>query len=228
MECLQRLTLFLFIICLQSCSMDLPADVKQAYDQLPKDLDYNIHIKPILSDKCFSCHGPDKAKQKAGLRLDIAESALGELPEDPGKVAIDPFHPEESELFSRILSSEPGYQMPTPASHLSLSAKEKAILIKWMEEGAKYKPHWAFVKPVKTDVPEITNSSWIAHNAIDHFIQEKLQQEALQPSAEAGKELLLRRVYLDLTGLPPTIEQINGFLNDRSADAYEKQVDQLL
>ena len=115
----------------------LPKDVADAYSQLPDKLDYNIHVKPILSDKCFACHGPDKNKQKAGLRLDLSDHAYGPLPESPGKVAIKPGDVAGSELFHRIISQDAAYLMPTPSSHLSLNAKEKATLIKWIKEGAK-------------------------------------------------------------------------------------------
>jgi hypothetical protein len=214
-------------LCLSACSPPLPQDVTQAYHDLPDQLDYNVHVKPVLSDKCFACHGPDKAKQKAGLRLDLKEVAFEELSESPGKVAVDPGDLEGSEVFHRIISDDPDFLMPPPESHLSLNAKEKAILIKWIEEGAEYKPHWAFVKPVLPDVPE-TKFDERAINAIDHFIFNKLELEKLKPSAEADKELLLRRLTLDLTGLPPTLEELNAFIQDSSADAYEKQVDRLL
>ncbi len=210
-----------------ACSPDLPQDVADEYTILPDKVDYNLHVKPVLSDKCFACHGPDKAKQKAGLRLDIADAAYGTLSENPGKVAIDPGSLSRSEVFHRIISSDPEYRMPSIKSHLTLSAKEKAILIKWIEQGAEYKPHWAFVKPEKPGVPDVANSEWPV-NAIDHFILHRLGQENMQPSAEAEKELLLRRVSLDLTGLPPAIEEIDAFIKDDSPDAYEKQVDRLI
>jgi hypothetical protein len=210
-----------------SCKPDLPDDVAVAYDELPDKLDYNLHVKPILSDKCFACHGPDKAKQKAGLRLDFAEFAYAELSENPDKVAIDPGSLKNSEVFHRILFNDSDYMMPTPDSHLKLSAKEKAILVKWIKDGAEYQQHWAFIKPEKADLPDIENEDWIK-NPIDNFILAKLEEEKLQPSNEAGKELLLRRVSLDLTGLPPTIQEIDGFLKDKSPNAYEKQVDRLL
>ncbi|SDD83280.1 Planctomycete cytochrome C [Mucilaginibacter pineti] len=208
-----------------STAVDLPPDVKEAYNALPGSLDYNIDVKPILSDKCFACHGPDKAKQKAGLRLDIAQFAYAALPDDKGKVAIDPGNLDGSEFFHRILSNDPKYMMPSPESHHTLTAQEKAILIKWIKDGAVYKPHWAFVKPVKPDVPDADGT---INNPIDNFILAKLKQQKLQPSKEADKELLLRRVTLDLTGLPPTIKEIDDFLKDNSPNAYEKQVDRLL
>ena len=219
---LSVLNLFLF-----SCSPKLPDDVAVEMEALPEKLDYNEHVKPILSDKCFACHGPDKAKQKAGLRLDIAEIAFASLSKHPDKVAIDPGNLSNSEFFHRIVSDDPDYVMPTPASHLTLSAKEKAVLIKWIENGAEYKPHWAFVKPEKADIPEAENEDWVV-NPIDNFVSKKLEQEKLKPSKEADKELLLRRVSLDLTGLPPTLEEIDSFLNDKSPNAYEKQVNRLL
>jgi hypothetical protein len=221
------LIFFFSVFSLLSCGPDLPADVQTAYDLLPDKLDYNQHVKPVLSDKCFACHGPDQAKQKAGLRLDIKQAAYGELPENPGKVAIDPGDLAGSELFHRIMSSDPDYMMPTKESHLSLTAQEKAILVKWIKDGAAYKPHWAFVKPEKVGLPKVENKDWIK-NPIDHFILAKLEQEKLAPVQEADKELLLRRVSLDLTGLPPTLEETDAFLKDNSKNAYEKQVDRLL
>src|SRR5690349_17499694 len=117
-------------------------------------VDFNLHVKPILSDKCFACHGPDKGKRKAGLRLDVPEIATSRLPES-GNVAIAPGNLNRSELFHRIISADPQYVMPATESHLALSAKEKAILIKWIEEGALYEPHWAFVKPHMQKVPDV-------------------------------------------------------------------------
>jgi hypothetical protein len=224
---LSRWILVCFACFFLSCSVPLPEDVANAYAELPDKLDYNIHVKPVLSDKCFACHGPDKAKQKAGLRLDLEQVALAELPENPGKVAIDPGNPEGSELFYRILSDDPDYQMPEPESHLTLDAKEKAVLIKWIKDGAEFKPHWSFVKPQLPDVPE-SKLDVHALNEIDRFIFKKLEDEGFTPSPEADRELLLRRVTLDLTGLPPTLEEIDAFLQDKSPDAYEKQVNRLL
>lgn len=209
-----------------SCSPDLPDEVAEAYKNLPEKLDFNIHVKPILSDKCYLCHGPDKANQKAGLRLDMAESAYGALPEHPGLVAIKPGKLSKSEVVRRILSEEEAVRMPTPESNLQLTAHEKATIIKWIEDGAVYKPHWAFIKPVLPKVPDLA-SSW-GNNPIDHFVLKKLEQQNLSPTKEANKAGLLRRLSFDLTGLPPTPEEIAAFLADDSTDAYEKQVDRLL
>lgn len=202
----------------------LPEEVAEAYKKLPDNLDFNQFVKPILSDKCFACHGPDQSKQKAGLRLDFSESAYAPLPVHPDLVAITPTSLEKSEVFHRIISTDPTYLMPEPSSHLILSAKEKAILIKWIEEGAIYKPHWAFVKPVKKSLPDVISPT----NPIDHFVLDRLKQEDLSIAKEASKEILLRRVSLDLTGLPPTLDEIDAFLSDSSPDNYEKQVDRLL
>ncbi len=222
---------FLFTIVIAvtitGCGTDMPADVKKAYAMLPGKLDYNIHVKSILADKCFSCHGPDKARREAGLRLDIADKAYDELPESPGRYAIEPGSAEGSELVKRILSDDPAFLMPSPSSHLKLSAQEKAVLIKWIEEGAKYKPHWAFVAPERPEPPTVSGKETVI-NPVDNFVIDRLKKEGLQPSKEASKEILARRLYLDLTGLPPTIEQIDEFINDKSSTAYEKLVDKLL
>lgn len=207
----------------------MPADVAVAFAKLPAQLDYNQHVKPILSDKCFACHGPDKAKQKAGLRLDLAQAAYGPLPENPGKVAIKPGNWPKSEVALRILSSDPEYLMPTPKSHLSLSAQEKATLLKWIKDGAVYQPHWAFVRPDKKALPTLSHlTAYLPINGIDQFVLSRLEGEGLKPSPEAPKDLLLRRLSLDLTGLPPTLAELDAFAADRSPDAYEKQVDRLL
>ncbi|SOE20545.1 Planctomycete cytochrome C [Spirosomataceae bacterium TFI 002] len=224
---------FLVYICilsslwLVSCNPAIPEDIALAMNDLPDDLDYNIHVKPILSDKCFACHGPDKAKQKAGLRIDLAEYAYASMPESPDKVAIDPGDLGDSEIFHRIISADPDYVMPTPDSHLNLTTHEKAVLIKWIKDGAEYKPHWAFVKPEKAKLPSVENEEWVK-NPIDNFILAKLEEKKLQPSPQADKETLLRRVTFDITGLPPTLSQIDNFLKDKSDNAFEKVVDRLL
>jgi hypothetical protein len=215
------------VLILNSCDSSLPDELKEEIAQLPERLDYNMDVKPILSDKCFACHGPDKKKQKAGLRLDIAENAFDDLPENPGKVAIDPGDLTDSEVFHRIMTSNPKKIMPTPESHLTLSTKEKAVLVKWIQDGAEYKPHWAFEKPEKPSIPSVDDDDWIK-NDIDNLVLSKLESRKIKPQKEADKETLLRRVYLDLTGLPPTIAEMDAFLADKSENAYEKVVDKLL
>lgn len=205
---------------------ELPADVEKAMADIPAAVDYNLHVKPILSDRCFACHGPDKNKQKGGLRLDLPLAAFEEKTES-GRMALVPGSLTDSEVFHRIISSDPDYMMPAPESHLSLTAEEKAILIKWIQEGAEYETHWSLVAPEKPEVPKVENTAWTT-NPIDKFILAKLEKANLTPNEEAAKATLLRRVSFDLTGLPPTIQKIDAFLADKSPDAYEKVVDRLL
>ncbi len=215
---------FLFSSCDQKTS--LPEEVTMAMSQLTKPMDYAYDIKPILSDRCFACHGPDANKQKAGLRLDVSEVAFQQNKES-GAFAISPGESNKSEVVRRILSSDPEIQMPTPESHLNLSALEKAKIIKWIEEGAIYKPHWSLVKIEKPVIPAIKNKNW-AKNDIDFFILAKMEEKGLKPNSEADEPTLLRRVYMDITGLPPTTNQVEAFINDKSSNKYEKAVDQLL
>lgn len=191
------------------------------------NISYNYHVRPILSDKCFKCHGPDQNKLEAGLRLDLPEFAFAPLKETKGAFALVPGKPEESEVFKRVISSDPNYIMPTPDSHLgALSAEEIAILKKWIEQGAEYEPHWAFVKPEKQELPKVKSA--LAKNEIDYFILARLKEKGLSMNEEADKERLLKRVSLDLTGLPPDEALIERFLNDKSENAYEKLVETLL
>jgi hypothetical protein len=221
-------SIILFIcVWLTSCGVDKPDAIVQMEKQLPASIDYNLHVKPILSEKCFFCHGPDKNKQEAGLELATREGALAVLKENPGKHAIVPGNLSKSQLYHRIVSTDPELQMPPRESNRELTDYEKAVLIKWIEEGAEYKPHWALLKPEKKPLPEVKNKAW-PKNPVDYFVLHKLQQEGLLPSPEADKETLLRRVTLDLTGLPPTLEETDAFLADNSANAYEKVVDHLL
>lgn len=206
---------------------DLPETVYVEYEKLPKKLDFNQHVKPILSDKCYLCHGPDAGNIKGGLQLHSAETAYAELPENPGKVAIKPKNLEKSEFFHRIMTDDPKLVMPEPSSHLTLTNYEKAVLVKWIEDGAEYKDHWAFLKPEKHKIPKVKNNDQVA-NPIDNFVLEELELRDLKLSDKADKELLLRRASLDLTGLQPTLEEIEAFVNDTSPDAFEKQIDRLL
>ncbi|MFI5130389.1 MAG: PSD1 and planctomycete cytochrome C domain-containing protein [Chitinophagales bacterium] len=197
-------------------------------DKLPDQVSFNFHIRPILSDKCFKCHGPDANKRQAQFRLDIADSAFAPLKETKGAFAIVPGKPEESELYKRISSTDTSYMMPAPESHLGvLNEYEIKLFKKWIEQGAHYENHWAFTPPQKTPLPKVNDKTWIK-NEIDHFILQKLDEKNLSPNEEADKERLLKRVSLDITGLPPTIEMMDKFLNDKSANAYEKMVDELM
>ena len=216
------------MVILSSCGrVDLPQDVATAYDSLPQEIDFNQHVKPILSDKCFICHGPDKAKVKAGLQLHLPEFAYAESDNNPGTYAIKPGNANKSELIARVLSDDPDYTMPEPESHLTLTDYEKAVLVKWVENGAEYKDHWAFIPPEKKEPPKVESADNVA-NPIDNFVLAKLKVENLEPGPPADKETILRRLSFDLTGLPPSIEEIDAFVNDDAPDAYEKQVDRLL
>lgn len=218
--------MILIVMLFTACTERLPHEVEVLYKELPAELDFNIHVKPILSDKCFACHGPDKGKIEAGLQLHAMETAMAELPESPGKYAIVPGSMSKSELIKRILSDDASLVMPPPSSNLTLTNREKAILSQWIEQGAEYKPHWAFVKPDKPNIPK-TNSTWPV-NPIDQFVLKAMKKQGLEPSAEAEKSTLLRRLYLDLTGLPPSAAEIKRFLTDRSDNAYEQKVNELL
>ncbi len=204
----------------------MPEEVEIAYEDLPETIDFNFHIRPILSDRCFACHGPDEKARKANLRLDIESNVFSKL-EDKELFPVVAGKPDRSEIIKRILHEDPEMVMPTPESKMSLTNTEKAILIKWVEQGAKWKNHWAFEAPKKSELPTVSNAKW-TKSEIDHFVMNKLDYLGLQPSEEATKETLIRRLSRDLTGLPPTPEQVADFKNDRSEKAYELLVDRLL
>ncbi len=188
-------------------------------------IDFNRDIRPILSDKCWACHGPDAPAKKLRLRLDSETAALMDLGQ--GSKAIVPNHPEQSEMIRRINSTDQYEQMPPPTSGRKLSDREKELLTEWIKQGAKWQQHWSFVTPTRPALPEVKNQAWV-RNGIDNFILARLEKEGLQPSPEADRATLLRRVSLDVTGLPPTIKEIEFFKNDASDNAYEKAVDKLL
>ena len=187
-----------------------------------ESINFNRDIRPILSENCFFCHGPDANERKADLRLDDRKAAISAgafVPGDPGK----------SELFFRVYHEDGDEIMPPPESKVSLTEVQKKLLGQWIEEGAVYEEIWSFVPPRKADLPELSKAleKW-PRNGIDHFVAKKLADERLVPSPEASREMLIRRVALDLTGLPPTPEQVKAFLSDQSEKAYEKVVDQFL
>ena len=193
---------------------------------MPDVIDYNYHIRPILSDRCFKCHGPDANKRKAGLRLDTREGAYAAFKDSPSMHAIVPGHPESSDAFQRLITKDTSLRMPTMSSHLTVSKHEIDLIEKWIKQGAVYKPHWAFIKPVKSALPD-ADEDWV-RNPIDYFVYAKMAEKSLKPSPEASKEQLLKRVCLDLTGLPPTLEMQDRFLKDNSPQAYEKIINELI
>ncbi|MBC7821503.1 MAG: DUF1549 domain-containing protein, partial [Planctomycetaceae bacterium] len=186
---------------------------------------FDRDVRPILSNHCWKCHGPDANERKAGLRLDQRESAI--KPAESGKPAIVPSKPSDSELLRRILSSDSDEQMPPASQNKPLSAAQKDILKRWIEQGATFEQHWSFRTVTRPPLPNVKNKAW-PKSPIDHFILARLESEGLLPSLEADRETLIRRVTLDLTGLPPTIAEIDDFLNDRDENAYDKVVDRLL
>lgn len=218
--------LFLLGVMLTSCGTDLPEEVSAAAERIPEKVDFNFHIKPILSDRCFACHGPDANKREAELRLDVAESAFSALSSGNG-FALVKGKPGKSQIYHRIFSEDPELQMPPPESNLNLSAEEKAMLVRWIEQGAEYRDHWAFIPPQKPELPKVDQSEWVK-NEIDRFILAKLERENITPNDRAHKEQLIRRLSFDLTGLPPTLKEIDVFLADDRPDAYENLVDRLL
>ncbi|MDN5211810.1 DUF1553 domain-containing protein [Fulvivirgaceae bacterium BMA12] len=213
------------VLFLSACGTDIPEGVQLAKEQLPATIDFNLHVKPILSDKCYFCHGPDLANRKSGLRLDTPDGAFSAS--ESGKKAIVPGKIGKSELVRRILASDEEVKMPPAESNVPISDYERAILIKWIEGGAEYKKHWALIEPQKTALPEVKNQDLVV-NGIDNFIFKTLEDNQLDPQQEADKETLIRRVTFDLTGLPPTVSEIDDFLKDNSENAYEKVVDRLL
>jgi hypothetical protein len=190
-------------------------------------IDFNLHIRPILSDRCFKCHGPDAAQRKSNLRLDTPEGAFAGLKDNPSQHAIVPGDPAHSFVYLRISSADTSEVMPPPTSNLKLTSEEIATIKKWIEQGAKYKPHWAFIPPEKSPLPEVPDNEW-PRNEIDYFILAGIEKAGLEPNDEADEERLLKRLALDLTGLPPALPFQDEFLKDDSADKYEKAVDFLL
>ncbi len=188
-------------------------------------VDFNREVRPILSDMCFKCHGPDAAERKAGLRLDQHNGAIAKL--ESGTAAIVPGKPEESHLLARITSADADLVMPPPETGRKLTAHQVDVLTRWVQQGAEYKGHWSFLKPERLPLPTVSNDAW-AINPIDKFVIAKLDKAGLKPSVEADRSTLIRRVTLDLTGLPPSPKEVEAFIKDSDPNAYEKVVDRLL
>src|SRR5688572_20524475 len=176
-------------------------------------VDFNRQIKPLLSDRCYKCHGPDETARKAKLRLDQKEGAFKKLDDD--MFVIKPGDLAKSEVFRRITTSDPDDLMPPPKSNLHLSRDEIEIIRRWIVQSAPWEKHWSFAPIKKVQMPKIRNKAW-PKNEIDRFILSRLETEGLEPSPEATRERLIRRVTFDLTGLPPTLEEIDRFLADNS------------
>ncbi len=187
-------------------------------------VEFNRDIRPVLSDKCYTCHGPDQARRRTKLRFDVERDAKQDL---GGRFAIVPGDTTKSEMIRRITAEEPGRRMPPAASGRTLTTREIELIRRWIEQGAKWESHWSFIAPRRPRLPETTDRTW-QRNGIDAFVLDRLDREGLRPSPEADGDTLIRRVSLDLTGLPPTPAEVDAFLADRSPNAYEKVVDRLL
>ena len=206
--------LFLVLLVLAS----KPAAVAQ-------QVDFNRDVRPVLSNACFQCHGPDANTREAGLRLDQRAAAIAEL--DSGDTAIVPENAEASELLRRVLSEDEDLRMPPSGHGDALSSDKVDTLKRWIAQGAPYAEHWAFLPAQRADPPATNNEKWV-RNEIDRFVLDRLESKGLLPTREAARETLIRRVAFDLTGLPPTIEELDQFINDKSPDAYEQMVDRYL
>ncbi|MCF7762152.1 MAG: PSD1 and planctomycete cytochrome C domain-containing protein [Verrucomicrobia bacterium] len=211
-------TQFLFVCTLLSVAGFVGEPIRGAAEA---PLQFNRDIRPILSDNCFSCHGPDEAKRKAKLRLDKEEGALADL---GGYQAVLPGQPSESELIRRIVATDPDELMPPAKSGKKLTPEQVSTLRSWIAQGAQWQEHWAYLPPQRVEAPGM---SWFA-NPIDYFVSKRLGKEGVEPSSRADKVTQIRRVTLSLTGLPPTPDEVESFLQDASSNAYEKVVDRLL
>lgn len=188
------------------------------------EIDFNRDIRPILSDNCFACHGFDEKTRKAKLRLDVAEGAYAER---KGRFPIKPGDLQNSEVWQRIIAEDESIVMPPPHTNKKLTAAQKQTIRTWIEQGAKYRKHWAFEPPTAPSIPQVKQAAWVK-TPIDKFILARLEKEGLQPQPQADRETLIRRVSFALTGLPPTLAELDAFLADRSPNAYEKMVDRYL
>ena len=200
--------------------MIVPARSDAADASKRGSVEFNRDIRPILSENCYACHGPDKNRRKAKLRLDERASAVAAKAVVPGK-------PDDSELVARVFEDDAEQVMPPPETHKTLTAEQKELLKRWIAQGAEYQAHWAYVPPRRHTPPAVRNRSWV-RNPIDAFILSMLESKAIQPSAEADRATLIRRLSLDLIGLPPTLEEVRAFEHDADSRAYEHLVDRLL
>ncbi len=194
---------------------------------IPEKIDFNLHVRPILSDRCFKCHGPDDRARKANFRLDEEAFAFEMLDSIAERFAIVRGRPGKSELYARITSEDPKEKMPPPESNLILTPTEILVLKRWIEQGAEWKTHWSFIKPVRTPLPGGAKDKW-PRNEIDYFTLVQMRRVQLEPSVAATPEKLIRRLSFDLTGLPPSPQEVNEFKRDPSIQAYEELVDRLL
>jgi Protein of unknown function (DUF1553)/Protein of unknown function (DUF1549)/Planctomycete cytochrome C len=216
-----RSVVFFGLLLTAAIVIPVRSEEKGRTDQDP----FTSKVRPILARHCFKCHGPDDKARKAKLRLDVRDQAV--KPAASGAIPIVPDKPDESELVQRIFAEDANERMPPPAAKVPLSDADKRVLKKWIADGAEYKTHWAFIPPRPCPPPRVRHAEW-PQNAIDTFILARLETAGMRPSERADPETLIRRLSLDLVGLPPTPEEVGAFLQDRSPAAYEKLVDRLL
>jgi len=209
-----------FVVCLAAAA-GVSAAVVSAQ---PDRVSFNRDVRPIMSDTCFRCHGPDRNARKADMRLDLRDEAT--RPTRSSHVPIVPGDPGKSEIIARIFATGANV-MPPPYAHKELTPEQKELIRRWVAEGAIYEGHWAY-QPVKRPAAPALADRALVRNPIDAFIQDRLRREGMSPAREADKRTLLRRVTLDLTGLVPTPDEMRAFLADTSAGAYETAVDRLL
>lgn len=222
---------FSLVLCNQACQStksEKPIEsISNQAELIPETVDFIFHVKPILSDRCFKCHGPDEQKIKGNLQLHTEEKAFAAIGKNKNRFALIPNDVENSTLIQRIFTDNPDDIMPPPESNLDLSATEKAILKKWVAQGAKWKKHWSFIPPVKQKIPDVQNKNWVT-NDIDNFILAKLEPLNIAPSPTTSKEKLIRRLSFDLRGLPPSTDDVQSFLNDDSEENYARIVDKFM
>ena len=209
------------LVCFCLVVFGIPLASAEHHETEQATINYNLDIRPILADNCYACHGPDAKSRQANLRID---TKVGAFSEPSGYPVIVPGKPEESELHLRITSNDDNYRMPPAGFNKTLTPEQIEAVTQWIREGAKWEEHWAFTTPVRPTPPDVKNRDW-ARNPIDAFILSRLEKEGLHPANEADKRTLIRRLSLDLTGLPPTREEIHQFLADDSPNAYEKVID---
>ena len=213
--------LTMMLVCFCLAVLGLSSVSAEQSESAQATVNYNLDVRPILADNCFACHGPDAKARQADLRLDTKAGAFSE---PSGYPVIVPGKPEESELHLRIASNDDHYRMPPADFNKTLTSEQIEVVTQWIREGAKWEDHWAFTVPVRPTLPDVKNPDWV-RNPIDAFILSRLEKEKLSPASEADKRTLIRRLSFDLTGLPPTREEIHKFLEDDSPDAYEKMID---
>ncbi len=188
-------------------------------------IDFDRQVRPIFSDKCYPCHGPDETHRMAKLRFDMKDG--GAFAEHGGYIIVKPGDSANSRLYQRVSSDKKSFQMPPASTGQALTPAQIEVIKKWIDEGAHWETHWAYAVPQRPEVPKVSNPAWV-RNPIDSFVLANLDKNSLKPSGEADRAILLRRVTFDLTGLPPTPAELEAFLADKSPDAYEKVVDRLL